>query len=97
MYPDTAVIVHHLGCGADAADPVRLSVRLMQEIARLVGEEFQPKSDPDEQLDELAAWLATASAWAGRTGRTVLMSPLMVAAAAVTGEISDAREVFGLS
>ena len=31
------------------------------------------------------------------TGRTVLMSPLMVAAAAVTGEISDAREVFNLS
>ncbi|MCX7869092.1 MAG: 3-isopropylmalate dehydratase large subunit [Terrimicrobiaceae bacterium] len=31
------------------------------------------------------------------TGRTILMSPLMVAAAAVTGEISDAREVFGIS
>ena len=30
------------------------------------------------------------------TGRTILMSPLMVAAAAVTGEVSDAREVFGL-
>lgn len=30
------------------------------------------------------------------TGRTVLMSPLMVAAAAVTGEIADAREVFGI-
>jgi len=30
------------------------------------------------------------------TGRTVLMSPLMVTAAAVTGEISDAREVFGI-
>ncbi|MES2708842.1 MAG: 3-isopropylmalate dehydratase large subunit [Verrucomicrobiota bacterium] len=28
------------------------------------------------------------------TGRTVLMSPLMVAAAAVTGVVSDAREVF---
>ncbi|MGI9240155.1 MAG: 3-isopropylmalate dehydratase large subunit [Verrucomicrobiales bacterium] len=28
------------------------------------------------------------------TGRTVLMSPLMVAAAAITGEITDAREVF---
>ncbi len=28
------------------------------------------------------------------TGRTVLMSPLMVAAAAVTGEVADAREVF---
>lgn len=30
------------------------------------------------------------------TGRTVLMSPLMVAAAAVTGAVSDAREVFGI-
>jgi 3-isopropylmalate/(R)-2-methylmalate dehydratase large subunit len=30
------------------------------------------------------------------TGRTLLMSPLMVAAAAVTGEVSDAREVFGV-
>jgi 3-isopropylmalate/(R)-2-methylmalate dehydratase large subunit len=31
------------------------------------------------------------------TGRTVLMSPVMVAAAAVAGQISDARDVFGLS
>ena len=31
------------------------------------------------------------------TGRTLLMSPLMVAAAAVTGTVSDAREVFGVS
>ena len=30
------------------------------------------------------------------TGRTVLMSPLMVAAAAIRGQIADAREVFGL-
>lgn len=28
------------------------------------------------------------------TGRTMLMSPLMVAAAAITGEVSDARDVF---
>src|SRR5690606_18611679 len=31
------------------------------------------------------------------TGRTVLMSPVMVAAAAVTGEVSDAREVFAVN
>jgi len=31
------------------------------------------------------------------TGRTVLMSPLMVAAAAVTGSVADAREVFGVN
>ena len=30
------------------------------------------------------------------TGRTLLMSPLMVAAAAVTGAVADAREVFGV-
>ncbi|MEM6823163.1 MAG: aconitase family protein, partial [Verrucomicrobiota bacterium] len=28
------------------------------------------------------------------TGRTLLMSPVMVAAAAVTGEVSDSRKVF---
>ncbi len=31
------------------------------------------------------------------TGRTILMSPLMVAAAAVTGQVADAREVFAVS
>ncbi len=30
------------------------------------------------------------------TGRTILMSPVMVAAAAVEGKVADAREVFGL-
>ena len=30
------------------------------------------------------------------TGRTMLMSPLMVAAAAIKGEVADAREVFGV-
>jgi 3-isopropylmalate/(R)-2-methylmalate dehydratase large subunit len=30
------------------------------------------------------------------TGRTILMSPVMVAAAAVRGAVADAREVFGL-
>jgi 3-isopropylmalate/(R)-2-methylmalate dehydratase large subunit len=31
------------------------------------------------------------------TGRTVLMSPVMVAAAAIKGEITDARELFDLT
>jgi 3-isopropylmalate/(R)-2-methylmalate dehydratase large subunit len=30
------------------------------------------------------------------TGRTILMSPIMVAAAAITGSVADAREVFGV-
>ena len=72
-HAEAAVIMHHLGCGADAADPVRLVVRLMQEFARLTGEKFEPKSDPDEQLDDLPQWLAIASVWAERTDRTVLI------------------------
>jgi 3-isopropylmalate/(R)-2-methylmalate dehydratase large subunit len=31
------------------------------------------------------------------TGRTVLMSPVMVAAAALAGSIADAREVFAIA
>jgi 3-isopropylmalate/(R)-2-methylmalate dehydratase large subunit len=31
------------------------------------------------------------------TGRTLLMSPVMVAAAAIAGEVADAREIFALS
>jgi len=31
------------------------------------------------------------------TGRTILMSPVMVAAAAVSGQVSDARQVFGIN
>ncbi len=31
------------------------------------------------------------------TGRTILMSPVMAAAAAVTGKVSDARKVFGIT
>ncbi|MBT7369951.1 MAG: 3-isopropylmalate dehydratase large subunit, partial [Gammaproteobacteria bacterium] len=31
------------------------------------------------------------------TGRTILMSPVMVAAAAIEGRVADAREVFELT
>jgi 3-isopropylmalate/(R)-2-methylmalate dehydratase large subunit len=31
------------------------------------------------------------------TGRTLLMSPAMVAAAAIAGEVTDARELFGIA
>ena len=68
-----SVIMHHLGCGADAADPVRMATRLMQELARLTGEEFKPESDPEKQLEQLPHWLALASAWATRQGRQVVL------------------------
>lgn len=57
--------------------------------------------NPDKlQGDELCASTSNRN-FIGRqgskTGRTMLMSPLMVAAAAVTGQVSDAREVFSLT
>lgn len=56
--------------------------------------------NPDKLIgDELSASSSNRN-FKGRqgsaTGRTVLMSPVMVVAAAVTGKISDAREVFGV-
>jgi tetratricopeptide (TPR) repeat protein len=73
LHPKTSVILHHLGAGADAADPVRIVVRLIKEIARLTGDEFKPESDPEKQLKELPQWLALGSAWAEREGRELLL------------------------
>ena len=54
--------------------------------------------NPDKLIDDELCASSSNRNFKGRqgspTGRTILMSPLMVAAAAVTGEISDAREIF---
>lgn len=57
--------------------------------------------NPDKLIgDELCASSSNRN-FKGRqgspTGRTVLMSPVMVAAAAIKGEITDAREVFSIN
>jgi 3-isopropylmalate/(R)-2-methylmalate dehydratase large subunit len=57
--------------------------------------------NPDKLIgDELCASSSNRN-FKGRqgsiTGRTVLMSPVMVAAAAVTGQVADAREVFAVN
>ena len=56
--------------------------------------------NPDKLVgDELCASSSNRN-FVGRqgspTGRTVLMSPVMVAASAISGHVADAREVFGL-
>ena len=72
-HPRAAVLVHHLGSGADAAEPVKLATRLMQEIARLTGEEFKPESDPEKELEQLPQWFVTGSAWAQRMNQELLI------------------------
>ncbi len=46
-HPNAVVIVHHLGCGGDAADPMKMATRLLQELARVTGEPFEPEADPE--------------------------------------------------
>ena len=67
------VLVHHLGCGADAADPVKLTSRMEQELARVIGVNFKPESDPEKTLEQWPHWLTLASAWAVRERRDVVL------------------------
>ena len=79
----------------------------LDEIFRAAGFEWRGAGcsmclgmNPDKLIGEQLCASSSNRNFKGRqgspTGRTVLMSPLMVAAAAVTGEIADAREVFSL-
>ena len=66
---------------------------------RLAGCSMCLAMNPDKLIGDQLCASSSNRNFKGRqgspTGRTILMSPVMVAAAAVTGEISDAREVFG--
>jgi 3-isopropylmalate/(R)-2-methylmalate dehydratase large subunit len=57
--------------------------------------------NPDKLIGDQVSASSSNRNFKGRqgspTGRTILMSPLMVAAAAVTGAVADAREVFGVN
>ena len=80
----------------------------LPEIFRAAGFEWRGAGcsmclgmNPDKLVGEQLCASSSNRNFKGRqgspTGRTVLMSPLMVAAAAVTGEIADAREVFDIA
>jgi 3-isopropylmalate/(R)-2-methylmalate dehydratase large subunit len=57
--------------------------------------------NPDKLIGDQVSASSSNRNFKGRqgspTGRTILMSPLMVAAAAVTGHVADAREVFAVN
>ena len=72
-HPETLEIVHYLGSGADAADPVKLVTRLLQGIARITGDELKLESDPQKILDALPEWLVRASSYAVREGKEWLI------------------------
>lgn len=57
--------------------------------------------NPDKLIDDQLCASSSNRNFKGRqgspTGRTILMSPVMVAAAAITGKVSDARKTFSIS
>lgn len=62
-HPRHLVHVHYLGASADAANPQALVRRLIEFIQRATGSQAALPTDPQELLDSLPHWLATASAW----------------------------------
>ncbi len=79
----------------------------LDEIFRQAGFEWREAGcsmclamNPDKLIGDQLCASSSNRNFKGRqgspTGRTVLMSPVMVAAAAISGEIADAREVFGI-
>jgi len=80
----------------------------IDEIFRAAGFEWREAGcsmclamNPDKLIGDQICASSSNRNFKGRqgspTGRTVLMSPLMVAAAAIAGTVADAREVFGLA
>jgi 3-isopropylmalate/(R)-2-methylmalate dehydratase large subunit len=77
------------------------------EIFRKAGFEFREAGcsmclamNPDKLVGREVCASSSNRNFKGRqgssTGRTLLMSPVMVAAAAIAGEVTDARELFEL-
>ncbi len=87
---------------ADAAKAEGLD-RVFEEAGfewRLPGCSMCLAMNPDKLVGDQVCASSSNRNFIGRqgspSGRTILMSPTMVAAAAVTGAVSDVREVFGL-
>ena len=79
----------------------------LHEVFRAAGFEWREAGcsmclgmNPDKLIGDQLCASSSNRNFKGRmgspTGRTILMSPVMVAAAAITGELSDARKVFSI-
>ena len=69
--PQTIVILHHLGTDTKAADPSRLELRLVEELADITGHTFSEDDMPNG--DHLPEWLQQAGKWAEKSGRQIVL------------------------
>jgi len=65
-HPKHLVHVHYLSANADAADPSALVRRLVEFIQRRTESSVDIADEPQQLMDSLPQWLATASSWARR-------------------------------
>jgi nephrocystin-3 len=63
-HPKHHIHEHYLGASADAGDPHALVRRLCEFIKRHTNSSEEISSDPQNLMDGLPLWLATASSWA---------------------------------
>jgi len=73
-HPDDVVIEHYLAAGYGAADPAKILRRLATEIKRFTGTLKEIEQSDDLLMQQLAEWLAEASAWAQQAGRSVVIA-----------------------
>ena len=73
-HPSHVVIEHYVGSTSDASDPSKLMRRIAGEIRKLTESSREIEDDPEKLSEQFAEWLAEASWWAGRNGRTVVIS-----------------------
>jgi len=73
-HPDDQVIAHYLAAGYGAADPAKILRRLAAEIKRFTGTLKEIEESDDLLMQQLAEWLAEASAWAQQAGRSVIIA-----------------------
>lgn len=71
LAPQTIVILHHLDMDAKAADPARLELRLVEELADATGHAFSEGDIADG--DHLPDWLQRAGEWAEASGRRIVL------------------------
>ncbi len=73
-HPHDQVIEHYLAAGYGAADPAKILRRLAAEIKRFTGTLKEIEQSDDLLMQQLAEWLAEASAWAQQAGRSVIIA-----------------------
>ena len=66
QYPKHLVFEYYLGASTDAADPAVLVRRLIETIKRITASSEEIAGDTQKLYDSLPAWLAAASAYAGK-------------------------------